>query len=71
MILSRRSILSGKVHTMELGITQSQLEAYERGPLMIDQAFPHLTADEREFIMTGITPEEWAKAFPDEETEVG
>jgi hypothetical protein len=38
---------------------------------MIDQAIPHLTADEREFIMTGITPEEWAKAFPDEDEEVG
>ena len=25
----------------------------------IQNAMPYLTADEREFIMTGITPEEW------------
>jgi hypothetical protein len=26
---------------------------------------PNLTADEREFIMTGITPDEWDAAFED------
>jgi len=30
---------------------------------MIQNAFPMLGADDREFLMTGITPEEWAEMF--------
>ncbi len=33
----------------------------------IQFAFPFLSDDEREFILTGITKEEWDKIFPDEE----
>ena len=33
----------------------------------IQDAFRFLTPDEREFLMTGITPEEWAETFKDEE----
>ena len=31
--------------------------------MFIQEAMPHLTPDEREFIMTGITAEEWAKEY--------
>jgi hypothetical protein len=34
--------------------------------MLIQEAMPNLSADDREFIMTGITPEEWNSAFPDE-----
>lgn len=30
---------------------------------VIQRAMPHLSADEREFIMTGITPSEWDEIF--------
>jgi hypothetical protein len=33
---------------------------------MIQDAFPHLTPSQREFILTGISPEEWDATFPDE-----
>ena len=33
----------------------------------IQDAFKKLSADEREFLLTGITPEEWAQMFPVEE----
>lgn len=36
---------------------------------LIQQAFPFLSAEEREFLMTGITPEEWDEIFPQEETD--
>ncbi|WP_396189902.1 hypothetical protein [Flavobacterium sp.] len=29
----------------------------------MQDAFPHLSADDREFIMTGITAEEWNELF--------
>jgi hypothetical protein len=32
---------------------------WERG-VLIQDAMPHLSPDEREFLMTGITPDEWA-----------
>lgn len=33
----------------------------------IQEAFPNLSPDEREFLMTGITSEEWSELFTDEE----
>lgn len=35
----------------------------------IQHAFSYLNDDQREFLMTGITPEEWAKIFPPEDEE--
>ena len=66
MIVTRKSPFSGKVHSMELDITQAQIAAYESG-IVIQRAFPNLTPSEREFIMTGITPEEWEETFGAEE----
>lgn len=34
--------------------------------MLIQDAFPMLTPEQREFIKTGITPEEWDAAFGDE-----
>ena len=30
---------------------------------LIQYAFPKLSPDEREFILTGVTPKEWKEAF--------
>ena len=35
--------------------------------MLIQHAYPMLSDDQREFILTGITPEEWAAAFPEDE----
>ena len=35
----------------------------------IQNAAPHLSDADREFLMTGITVEEWDEAFPDDEDE--
>lgn len=58
MLLERTSMLSDKTTTMELPITNEQLDRWRQGEL-IQNVFPDLTPDEREFIMTGITAEEW------------
>lgn len=62
MKITRISALSGKTRTREMDVTQAQLNAYEDGAYLQD-AFPHLSADDREFIKTGITTEEWDAAF--------
>jgi hypothetical protein len=62
MLVTRESIITGKVHELDLPITQAEALAYKQGKLIQD-AFPNLTDAEREFIKTGITPEEWEAAF--------
>jgi hypothetical protein len=50
---------------MELPITQSQLDAWVDGEL-IQNVMPHLSVDEREFIISGVTPAEWNSMFGEE-----
>ena len=62
MKIIRTSPFSGNTNSMEIEVTQEQLSSWENGTL-IQNAMPNLSADEREFIKTGITPEEWDSAF--------
>lgn len=62
MLITRKSIITGKINTMDLDVSDQQLAEWEGGKLIQD-VFPHLNASEREFMMSGITPEEWDKMF--------
>jgi hypothetical protein len=62
MKITRRSPFSGQMNEMEIPVTQTQMDAWQNGSL-IQNAMPNLTADEREFLLTGITPAEWEKTF--------
>jgi len=62
MKITRTSRLTGKTSVMDLKITQAQLDAWVDGEL-VQNAMPQLSAEEREFLMTGITPAEWNEAF--------
>jgi len=58
----RKSPLTGNVNKMYLDISQEQIAewnapAEERR--LIQDIFPNLNDDEREFIMTGYTPADW------------
>lgn len=60
----------GTLKEMEIPMQLSDfLDAYEewKGGKLIQDAFPDLNDEQREFIMTGITPEEWNKLFPGDE----
>ena len=63
MLITRRSPFSNKENTMELDITPEQLARYQQGNELIQNVFPNLPAEHREFIKTGITPEEWDTIF--------
>ena len=65
MLITRKSLISGNINSMSLPITEEQYNAWEQGTL-VQVAMPHLSPDEREFVMTGITPEEWAETFGEE-----
>ena len=62
MKVTRTSLFTGITRTLDLNISETKLGDWEEGLILIQDAFPTLTADEREFIMTGITAEEWAEA---------
>jgi len=67
-LLSRKSRLTGKTHTLDIAFTKEQWASYVGGTLIQD-AFPNLTASEREFILSGITDEEWRNHFGKDESE--
>jgi len=61
--IERTSPLSGKVNTMEITMEPADYLAWKKGE-HIQNALPYLTADEREFIKTGLYPKEWEILFP-------
>jgi len=52
------SILSGKYNTMVLDMTLDQYDAWTNG-MLIQDAVPQLNVHEREFLKSGILPDEW------------
>ena len=68
MLITKKSMISGTVRTKDIPITQRQYDHWILHGLLIQEAFPHLSADDREFLITGITAEEWA-TFADTDTE--
>lgn len=65
-VVTKQSPFSRLYNTVTLVMTDEQYSNWLAGEL-IQNALPHLSADEREFLMTGITPDEWDEAFGEEE----
>lgn len=56
MLITRKSPFTGKTRTMDIPVTQEQLDRWQNGTL-IQNAMPNIAPEHREFIMTGITNE--------------
>jgi len=68
---TKRSIIPPhNINTMDIPMEEKDFikahNKYDEGALIQD-AFPELPNDLREFIISGITPTEWNNAFPPEE----
>lgn len=63
MKITRTSIISGKTSSMELDVTQEQLDLYATRTVFVQTAFPQLSVSEREFIKSGMTDAEWHEVF--------
>lgn len=64
--VTRISPLTGNVNKMYLDITQEQVEEWNKPGKerrLIQDIFPNLNEDEREFIMTGYTPADWRNLY--------
>ena len=66
MRVTKTSQLTGKEHTMIIDVTEEQLFRIQNRmntTELIQNIVPNLSMEEREFLMTGITNEEWVRAF--------
>ena len=62
MLIAKTSSLTSRTHEMEIDVSDKQIALWMEGALIQD-VMPNLSPDEREFIMTGITPADWDEAF--------
>lgn len=58
MLVSNKSILTGDINTMDLPVTLEEIIRFINGEL-VQKVFPHLSDEHREFLLNGITPQEW------------
>ena len=66
--VTRLSVVTRKMNTMELPISQEHLDIYDTvGDILVQDAFPNLDKEQREFLISGITPQEWNNTFGEEE----
>ena len=69
MLITRTSPLTGQDTTLDLPVTQQQLDEYYSRPRnrLVQEIFANLTAPQREFIMTGYTADDWEELFGSDE----
>ena len=62
MLITKKSAFTGIEHTLEIPVTQAQLDLWNSG-VSIQNAMPNISAEDREFIKTGVTAQEWNDIF--------
>jgi len=69
MQVSKMSPFTGNINTMTLDISPNQMAEFSdpRRTRLVQDIFPNLSQDEREFIMSGTTPDDWKQMFGEDE----
>lgn len=67
--VKKKSNLTGKTNEMIIPSEEGKILLWVNSDVqeLIQDCFPELSNDEREFLLTGITPEEWDAAFGEDE----
>ena len=66
MLIRRKSVLTGIVRSRDIPVNPDDFAMYEKDLMSLSEAMPYLEPDDREFILAGITKEEWVEAFNNE-----
>ena len=66
MIITRTNPFNGKTYSLDIAVTEDQIRAWKSG-MLIQNAMPGVSPAHREFIMTGIPPEDWDELFKGED----
>jgi|TARA_R100000455_G_C6132128_1_gene28873 hypothetical protein len=62
VLIEKQSMLTGVRRIVDMPITAEQFNNWQGG-MLIQDAMPNLTDAQREFIVSGITTQEWEEAF--------
>jgi len=66
MKITKQSSLSGVEHTLDIDITEEEFQRVKMRFFtkeLVQDIVPNISRGEREFLMTGITQEEWDNTF--------
>jgi hypothetical protein len=66
MIIRRKSSISGIVRTKDIECNPKDYEMWEKGYLNMQDALGYLKQEDRDFILGGITSEEWENMWKEE-----
>lgn len=66
MMIKRKSVLTGIWRSRDIPVNPEDFAMYEKDLMSLSEALPYLTSEDREFILSGITHEEWNEAFSSE-----
>ena len=58
MLITRTSTFSGVTRTIDMPVTDEQMQLWASG-VLIQDAMPNLSDSQREFILSGMVDEEW------------
>lgn len=68
-LIFKKSFFTGKMNSRSVDVTLDEIDEWKRSGKCIQDALPNLTKEDREFLLTGATPEEWNALFGPEEKE--
>ena len=66
IIMQKESPVTGMTNTMAINTNYEEFKLWSEG-MLIQNAMPNTTTDEREFLISGCTPTCWDAMYPSEE----
>jgi hypothetical protein len=63
MLITKISPVSGKEVSLDIPMTIDQYKQYINGSGFVQNIFPELSADQREFLISGCTKSDWDYLF--------
>lgn len=68
MKITKKSLYTNKKHTMDIDVTEEQYQCWLEGG-DIDECMPNLSYEERQFLLTGASPDELDDVYNDDDDE--
>lgn len=63
MEIKRKSVITGVERVREIPVDPEDFAFWKSGYASINEIMPYLNDEDRQFILSGITKEEWGEAF--------
>lgn len=67
MLIKRYCVFNHKVQEMDIPVTHERLDMWTSGGGLIQDIFPDLSPDQREFLLTGTLPGQWSQFIGEED----